>query len=391
MKVLVGFDLHDTLILSTEAWLRAFKIVAPNIFSEIENDYMIFSRKDICKKYNINYENLKKIYRKNLKVNSNAVKVYNKLCTLFDTCIITNASFERATQDMIFCGIKYNKLYTRENGLKPNIDYIKDILNKQKCDYLIYIGNKNEDILIGDNIKSYIISKILPINKIYDKILSKEWCPMSKILLLSGPNKKVGYNEEIKKIIRNNLNGNLNLVCISASPNKYEKNDAQVFGKDDSLGIIKMLEQCDLKINDTYLIDDRNINNLIAEKIINADILYFMGGDPIAQNSMIMKSNLLNLIKSSNAFIMGVSAGSMNIAKKTFIPKYEENPTGKFIDGVDYCDITIVPHFNILDDEQVNEVKEFSKFHPLIGLPNDSGIFINNSEIIFINNCYLYK
>lgn len=214
---------------------------------------------------------------------------------------------------------------------------------------------------------------------------------MNKILLLSGPNKRVGYNEEIKKVIKNNLSGELNLVCISASPSKYEKNDAQVYGKDDALGIIKMLEQCDVKINDAYLIDDRNINDLASEKIVNADILYFMGDDPIEQNNLVMKNNLLDLIKSSNAFIIGVSAGSMNIAKNTFIPKYEENPVGKFIDGFDYCDITIVPHFDIYDEEQVNEVREFSKIHPLIGLPNDSGIFVNGQEITFINNCYLYK
>lgn len=214
---------------------------------------------------------------------------------------------------------------------------------------------------------------------------------MNKILLLSGPDKRIGYNEEIKKIIKNNLKGELNLVCISASPNKYEKNDVQVFGKDDSLGIIRMLEQCNIKINDAYLIDDRNINNLLVEKIVNADILYFMGGDPIEQNNLVIKNNLLSLIKSSNAFIIGVSAGSMNIAKHTFIPKYEKNPISKFIDGFDFCDITIVPHFNILDEEQVNEVKEFSKIYPLIGLPNNSGIYINGREITFINNCYFYK
>lgn len=45
---------------------------------------------------------------------------------------------------------------------------------------------------------------------------------MNKILL-SGPSKTIGYNEEIKKVIKNNLSDKLNLVCISASPNKYEK------------------------------------------------------------------------------------------------------------------------------------------------------------------------
>lgn len=176
MKILIGFDLHDTLVFSTDAWLKAFKTVSPNTFSKIKNDYMIISRKEICKKYNINYEKLKKIYRKNLKINNKVVKVYKKIYSLFDTCIITNASLERAIQDMLFCGIKYKKLYTKEDGLKPNIHYINGIINEQKCDYMIYIGNKEEDILIGNNVKSYILSKNLSINKIYDKIINNEWC-----------------------------------------------------------------------------------------------------------------------------------------------------------------------------------------------------------------------
>ena len=82
---------------------------------------------------------------------------------------------------------------------------------------------------------------------------------MKKILMLSGPDKRKGYIEEVKEIINKNLSGKRSIICISSNPDKYEKNDKQVYGKDDSLGIIKMLGMCEVKIENTYLIDNRNI------------------------------------------------------------------------------------------------------------------------------------
>lgn len=214
---------------------------------------------------------------------------------------------------------------------------------------------------------------------------------MNKILLLSGPDKRKGYEEKIKELIQENLSGEKSIVCISASPDNYEKNDKQVYGKDDSLGIIKMLEQCNVEINNACVIDNRNIKNINNEILLNADIIYFMGGDPLLQNEFVVNNNLLDLIRKSNSFIIGVSAGSMNLAKSTFVPKYDLNPKAKFIKGFGMCDVSIVPHFDINDLEQVNETKENSKTHELIGLPNDSAVFINDNKIEYINEYYLYN
>lgn len=213
---------------------------------------------------------------------------------------------------------------------------------------------------------------------------------MTKILLLSGPDKKVGYEKEIKKILKLNLKGERNLVCISATPDNYEKNDKQVYGKDDSLGIIKMLKDCEIYISNACLIDNRNVKMIDKNILINSDIIYFMGGDPLLQNEFVINNDLLETIKKSDAFIIGVSAGSMNLAKNTFIPKYESNPKAKFIKGFDMCDISIIPHFDINDILQVEEAKENAKTNPLIGLPNNSAVFINEDKIEYINDFYLY-
>lgn len=55
---------------------------------------------------------------------------------------------------------------------------------------------------------SYLIERDIQIISIYNKIRRiKESKVMNKILLLSGPNKKTGYDQRIKEIIKENLSG----------------------------------------------------------------------------------------------------------------------------------------------------------------------------------------
>lgn len=41
--------------------------------------------------------------------------------------------------------------------------------------------------------------------------------------MLSGPDKRKGYIEDVKEIINKNLSGKRSIICISANPDKYEK------------------------------------------------------------------------------------------------------------------------------------------------------------------------
>ena len=205
-------------------------------------------------------------------------------------------------------------------------------------------------------------------------------------------------SDEILNIINKNYNEKITNLRVLNSfktlydiTGKYEKNDKQVYGKDDSLGIIKMLGMCGVKIENTYLIDNRNIKEFDKNLFLDVDIIYFMGGDPLLQNQFVIDNNLLEYIKMSDSFIIGVSAGSMNLAENTFIPKYELNDKARFIKGFGLCNYSIVPHYDINDLMQVNEVKKNYYEHDLIGLPNESAIYINGYNVKFINDYYLYS
>lgn len=171
MKLLVCFDLHDTLVNSTKAWLKAYKKMSPNKYKEIKKDYKKgMFRKEICKKYDIEYNRVKAIYREHLHEKKFVIKYYNFIRNNYDTCIITNASSMRAKEDLEHCNIKYDKLYTSDDGLKPDSKYISKIMKENESDFLILIGNQDEDILTLPNTTSYLIKNDLQIVNIYVKI-----------------------------------------------------------------------------------------------------------------------------------------------------------------------------------------------------------------------------
>ena len=54
-----------------------------------------------------------------------------------------------------------------------------------------------------------------------------------------------------------------------------------------------MLEECNVKVSNTCIIDNRNIKDINNGILLNADIIYLMGGDPILQNEFVINNNLL--------------------------------------------------------------------------------------------------
>ena len=122
----------------------------------------------------------------------------------------------------------------------------------------------------------------------------------------------------------------------------------------------------------------------------NADIIYLLGGNPFIQLEYLQKNKFDLIIQNTSALIIGVSAGSMNLATNSYYSKDEDYPESVIYKGLGITDITIDPHFDINNEEQVKEIKANSKNIKIIGLPNDSAIVISNNNIyikkVSINN-----
>lgn len=170
----ICYDLHNTLIKSDHAWLKAFKKLCKDKYPVIKQEYKFMSRKTICRKYDINFENLEIEYRKYIQLNKKVCKIYYKYLDKYPTMIISNAPASRVYKDIEKCKLKHNsvKIYTKEDGEKPASGYINKILLLNKIQFAIMIGdNKAEDIFNLKNVNTVLVNKTKNINKEINKIL----------------------------------------------------------------------------------------------------------------------------------------------------------------------------------------------------------------------------
>lgn len=120
-------------------------------------------------------------------------------------------------------------------------------------------------------------------------------------------------------------------------------------------------------------------------------ILYIFGGNPFIQLEYLQKNKFDVIIQNTSALVIGVSAGSMNLATNSSSSKDENYPESVIYKGLGITDITIDPYFDINNEEQVNEIRANSKNIKIIGLPNDSAIVISNNNVRYIGTVYIFE
>lgn len=213
---------------------------------------------------------------------------------------------------------------------------------------------------------------------------------MKNIILLSGPDKTKYFSEEISNIIKGKVNNPINMVVIPADPDNYTKNDKQFNGNESVVGVFRTFKKIFSNLN-ILLLDNRVNPEDGIKHLKNADIIYLLGGNPFVQLKYLRSTKFDNIIRNTSALIIGVSAGAMNLATNSYYSKDEDYPESIIYNGLGLTDITIDPHFDINNTEQVSEIKTNSKDIKIIGLPNDSAIVISNNNVEYIGNVYIFE
>lgn len=180
-NLIVCFDLHDTLLDSTKAWIKAFRQICKNdknLFLKIKQEYLAGGwKREICKKYGYKYEEVKNIYLSKVKTITGVKKFCDWLIKQYRVFVITNATYKRALEDIDILKIKFEKVYSRDNGIKPDKDYIKSIMEQNNAKYMLMVGNEKErDIFNLPNTKTIIVTKHITLNKLkktYRKFLKE--------------------------------------------------------------------------------------------------------------------------------------------------------------------------------------------------------------------------
>jgi len=156
--------------------------------------------------------------------------------------------------------------------------------------------------------------------------------------------------------------------------------------------IVKVIYK-NLGCTPVYLKKKNILNNpdIVKNKIENADIIYFGGGDTIKLVDNLKEYNMVELIKEAinkDKVLAGVSAGAIMMCKEGYSDSYKlrgESDSYDFVPGLGFLDISFCPHYEDDSDRKRDLIEDLkNEKREVYALPNNTALKIidNNYEVI---------
>ncbi len=198
---------------------------------------------------------------------------------------------------------------------------------------------------------------------------------MQTIFATSGfPN---GFTIEFIDELRKHTENVKNAVFVASDFSAHEKTKRHI------VRFVDMFHEKGIDFQKVDIVDNQ-IDPLSAVTLIkNADLVWLSGGATLLQIRDIKRYALIEALQQRNGVTIGMSAGSMNMAKRVVLPKdpHSDIPELSIYDGIGLIDINIEPHFNTATAEHIAEIEEAAKITPIYALCDDAFIKVLDDEM----------
>jgi len=171
--------------------------------------------------------------------------------------------------------------------------------------------------------------------------------------------------------LREDLTQRGSLVFVSAWPAEHAKNDR------DAVGMHGMFEEIGLPFAQHRVIDNRMESSHATRLIHEASCVFLMGGHPGLQLQFLRETSLDTVICDTPVAVLGVSAGAINMAKRSLDTKESPVP----YKGLGLADITVKPHFEPENQQVLSTLLRISMDLPICAMEDDSAIFVAGDRI----------
>lgn len=186
-----------------------------------------------------------------------------------------------------------------------------------------------------------------------------------------------GFTDDFIQCIKQYYCNNGSFVFIASDFAGYSKTDRHldVF--------LSMFRNSGIVFNEVHIIDDRITKEKALQYIEQADIIWIAGGDTLKQIAYLKEYNLIPVLQSREGITIGMSAGSINMAKRVVLAKdIDDNiPELSIYDGIGLVDINIEPHLDSASEEHMKYVYESSQYTTIYGIYDNTFIKIVNDTM----------
>ncbi len=134
----------------------------------------------------------------------------------------------------------------------------------------------------------------------------------------------------------------------------------------------------------------------------HADFVVFSGGHVPTQNAFFRKIRLRHLLKHFSGVVMGISAGSMNMADVVYVQPEEPGESvpefQRFAPGLGLTGINILPHYQKVRDNMLDGLRLYedityadSMGHAFFALPDNSYFYQDEEGLLLCGEAYRIK
>ena len=185
-------------------------------------------------------------------------------------------------------------------------------------------------------------------------------------------------------------------LFVASDPEQHELTCS--FGMDTSVAF----SQAGIVFSDYAVLDDTNADRA-AELIQNSDLLVFAGGHVPTQNQFFRDIGLREILEGFDGTVMGISAGSMNLADTVYVQPEEEGEGidpdfERFSPGLGLTDVNILPHYQKVKDNILDGLRLFeditypdSQGNTFFALPDGSYFYQNDDALLLFGEAYLLR
>lgn len=184
-------------------------------------------------------------------------------------------------------------------------------------------------------------------------------------------------------------------LYICSSPDRHDLNCR--FGA----GVFQIFAQVGMPFASYWVLDRENIAD--APKLVEeSDLIVLAGGHVPTQNAFFHEARLPQLLKNYPGVILGISAGSMNMADVVYSQPEEPGESApnfqRFLPGLALTDVNILPHYQKVKDWMLDGLRLFeditysdSRGKKFLALPDGSYVYQTENTKILCGEGYLIQ
>ena len=202
---------------------------------------------------------------------------------------------------------------------------------------------------------------------------------MVKILTSGFPN---GFTDDFGRLLKTYIKTGMNFVFVASEfENIYEKTDWYCNR------FLKMFSDCGIAFGSVDVIDSRMSREAAQDTIRNADVLWLAGGDTPTQFAYLESYGLIPCIREQKGVIIGMSAGSINMAKTAVCTLTCEHDKLEIYEALGLVEFSVEPHLD--KDNITDELLVLSEKYPLYGICDDGAIICTEDNTSYIGDVFL--